>query len=520
MPLLLPCSDPQPLAPGLERTDAFHRQPLFAVQRGSEGRGARLVVRSWNEAHALHGPARPSDVDPAFVAALISDQQSASASPYRRIQRLPRSSHVLIGSDGEVVCSSYDPLAGGAAAMEPDTLHAFLRQGLLDHVRLALADHPGRIGCEHSSGLDSNAVLGALVHGAGVPAERLFTWSYEAGGEGAPLEEFRRFHRLLPSHCHRVDHPDAWFGHDEERLPLQLGVFGAPAQFGGSPPAMAWLKDQGCTLLFSGFGGDQALSHNANNVPTDLVAQARWRELHHWMGSRRAALKTSVGRALGLLWRPWAERRVLRRAGIFMQAGLLQRSLTAEGRAWLEPHLPPSYPWEMDGYLPQHASIRRRVLDDWVAVRVEEESRLAAAHGMEKVFPLLDERLIAMLLQQDPAHFGEGIRRGRLLHRRAFAPFLPPLLQHNPSKHRHPEEGLEQWQAAKLALDRRLAQHSLRAAADWHPALARWWSLDRICQEAERVLESSRATPPQVSVTRHALLVMMGLSGWWEALDA
>ena len=61
MPLQLPSTDPQPLGPGLYATDAFHRRPLFAVNG--------QVVRSWNEAHALHGPALVEDVNPAYVAA-------------------------------------------------------------------------------------------------------------------------------------------------------------------------------------------------------------------------------------------------------------------------------------------------------------------------------------------------------------------------------------------------------------------------------------------------------------------
>ena len=60
MPLQLPSSDPQPLPAGLYATDAFHRHPLLMVDGD--------VVRSWNEAHALHGPARLSDVNPAYVA--------------------------------------------------------------------------------------------------------------------------------------------------------------------------------------------------------------------------------------------------------------------------------------------------------------------------------------------------------------------------------------------------------------------------------------------------------------------
>ena len=512
MALHLPSTDPQPLAAGLYRTDAFHRQPLFAV--GSE------LVRSWTEAHALHGDARPDDVNPAYVAALISGNHSAEEAPYTRIRRLPRAQHVLVGSDGAVLASAYDPLAGGATAMEPETLHQFLRQGLVDHVQQALGGHNGAIGCEHSSGLDSNAVLGALVHGMGVEPQRLHTWSQEGGGEGAPLQQFRPFHRLLLEQCHRFEP-----GNGEEELGIdllqqQLNVFGAPAQIGGNPQAVALLRQQGCTVLFSGFGGDQAISHNAANVPSDLVALGRWRALLHWMGGRRAALKTAGGRALALSYRPWAVNKVLRRTRDFCSSDVLSRTLTPEGRMWLGPHIKEQYPWEIDGYLRQHYSIRRRVLADWVAVRAEDETRLAASLGMAKAFPLLDERLIAALLQQDPALFGEGAGRGRLLHRRAFAPFLPPFLRDNPTKDREPEGGLDQWRSELISKQHQALERSLKATSDWHPALARYWDLEAIRRETEDVLASAEPTMKGVMGTSRALATMKALSGWWQALDS
>jgi hypothetical protein len=82
-----------------------------------------------------------------------------------------------------------------------------------------------------------------------------------------------------------------------------------------------------------------------------------------------------------------------------------------------------------------------------VAVRAEEVTHLAAAHGLAKAFPLLDERLIGALLQQDQVLFGDRAGQGRLLHRRSFAPFLPPFLRDNPTKDREPEGGLEAWRA-------------------------------------------------------------------------
>ena len=511
MALHLPSTDPQPLAAGLYRTDAFHRQPLFAV--GSE------VVRSWTEAHALHGDARPDDVNPAYVAALISGNHSAEEAPYTRIRRLPRAQHVLVGSDGAVHASAYDPLAGGATAMEPETLHQFLRQGLVDHVQQAVDGHHGVIGCEHSSGLDSNAVLGALVHGVGVAPERLHTWSQEGGGEGAPLQQFRPFHRLLPEQCHRFEPGNGEGELGIDLLQQQLNVFGAPAQIGGNPQAVALLRQQGCTVLFSGFGGDQAISHNAANVPSDLVALGRWRALVHWMGGRRAALKTAGGRALALSYRPWAVNKVLRRTRDFCSSDVLSRTLTPEGSKWLGPHLKEQYPWEIDGYLRQHHSIRRRVLADWVAVRAEDETRLVASLGMAKAFPLLDERLIAALLQQDPALFGEGAGRGRLLHRRAFAPFLPPFLRDNPTKDREPEGGLDQWRSELISKQHQALERSLKATSDWHPALARYWDLEAIRRETEDVLASAEPTMKGVMGTSRALATMKALSGWWQALD-
>ena len=73
MPLELPSTDPRPLTPGLYATDAFHRQPLLTT--------SGYVVRSWNEAHALHGPARLKDVNPAYVAGLISNNPNAEVIP-------------------------------------------------------------------------------------------------------------------------------------------------------------------------------------------------------------------------------------------------------------------------------------------------------------------------------------------------------------------------------------------------------------------------------------------------------
>lgn len=512
MALALPSSDPSPLVPGLYATDAFHRQPLFEVEH--------QVVRSWEEAHALHGSARLEDVNPAYVAALITGHHSATAAPYRRIRRLPRAHHVHVAHDGSIHVSPFDPLAGGAGPMAEEELHAFLRQGLLDHVDAALAGYSGPIGCEHSSGLDSNAVLGALRHGLGIAAEQIHTWSHENGGEREPLQQFRPFHQLLSENCISSNILEAKGRHDAATVhQQQLKVFGAPAQIGGLPWPLKLFQERGCTVLFSGFGGDQAISHNASNVPTDLVAQGRWRDLVQWVGGRRRAVKTVGERMLALRSRTWAEARVLRRSRDFFQSDLLIEILTEEGRSWLQPDLKRSYPWEIDSLLRQHDSIRHRVLADWVAVRSEEETRLASAHGIHKAFPLLDERSIGTLLHQDPSVFGEGSGRGRLVHRRAFAPFLPPVLRDNPKKDRLTEADIGPWRQELLESRRQELMNSFEQRPDWHPQVQRFWRLDAINRSVRDVAEASQPDLKDVMGVTRAITTLRSIDHWFRALE-
>ena len=511
MPLELPSTDPKPLSPGLYTTDAFHRQPLFEVN----GR----IVRSWNEAHALHGPARQGDINPAYVAALISGKPDAEAAPYKLINRLPRAHHVHVGRNGSWQTSAYDPLSGGASSMEADALHQFLQQGLIDHLKQTLKGHPGAIGCEHSSGLDSNAILGGLIHGLGVDPERIHTWSNEGCGEGNYLLNFRAYHRLKPSQCHRFEATDDGNNHGLLSLKLQLKVLGAPAQIGDNPQSLALMRQHGCTVLFSGFGGDQALSHNAANVPTDLVTQRRWRELAKWLGSKRRFLRQILILSLMISNRQLTETVLRRRTRNIFSSGLLRRTLTPNGHKWLGPHLNERLAWEFDSYLNQHASIYRRVLADWVAVRVEDESRLASFYGITKAFPLLDEKLIGSLLQQDPILFGEGAGRGRLIHRRAFAPFLPPFLRTNPSKARTTQEDLKSWRTEMNKKRRKALERSIQSTTDWHPNIFRYWDVHAIQNEIDAILSSQEPNFNLVTITCKEIDNMTAISDWWHALD-
>ena len=496
---------PTVLGEGLYRTDAFHRTPIFAVRPpGHPSDRPALLVQSWDDALALHGQATIDDINPAWLGRLISGSITASITPYRRIERLPRAHWVVVGPDGRHNSTAYDPLSGGAGPLPEEELHALIRGGLLSNLRLSLQGHAGPVGCEHSSGIDSNAIVGALRHGLGIAPERLYTFNGEGYGEDSLVDEFRQFHGLDADRAQPIR--PGWqegnvLGDDE--LLLKIGQLSAPPQLDGIHPDLRELAGAGGAVLFSGFGGDQGLSHNGANVATDLMATGRWRSLLRWSGSRRQALRTAAGRGLGLVSRRWAEAKIERLFAYRTQEGphgWLAALLREEGRILFGPHLRLDYPYEADCYLSQGESIRRRSLADWVAMRAEEETRLAAALGIRKVFPLLDEQLIATVGCQDPLRHAMRAGEGRLIARKAFGPFLPPLLCSNPSKWR--EMVSSERREVQLIRQRVLASLVSRLRDGHHPLLERWWKLEEAWRLAETAVEADESAQGTETVLR------------------
>ena len=111
---------------------------------------------------------------------------------------------------------------------------------------------------------------------------------------------------------------------------------------------------------------------------------------------------------------------------------------------------------------------------EWIAVRVEEEKRLAEHHGMRKHFPFLDEKLIATLLNQDHKYFSEKFRKGRLIHRKAFAKYLPEMLRNNPSKFR---EGNKQWESLQRENQKLILSDLILFSQNWNKVLNNYWNL-------------------------------------------
>ena len=143
-----------------------------------------------------------------------------------------------------------------------------------------------------------------------------------------------------------------------------------------------------------------------------------------------------MGRTYGLINHEWQENKFTKQITSMTNFNPLIKCLTEKGKEWIIPNLSEECIDEINTYSPLQLSIKRRCMSEWLAVRVEEEKRLAAKYGIQKCFPLLDEKIIGTLLNQDPKYFAEKFGKGRLIHRKAFAEYLPEKLKSNPKKDR------------------------------------------------------------------------------------
>ena len=152
----------------------------------------------------------------------------------------------------------------------------------------------------------------------------------------------------------------------------------------------------------------------------------------NWMNDPLKSFKGIIGRTYGLINKDWRMQKFSKKISTYKMNNPLIQFLTEDGQKWLIPHIQDEIIHEIDTYIPMNESIKNRCMSEWVSLRMEEEIRMAANYGIKKFFPLLDENLISILLNQNPKYFGTKYGQGRLIHRKAFSNFLPEYLRFNP----------------------------------------------------------------------------------------
>ena len=180
--------NPEPLKPGNYSSDLFNERPLFLI-KNSPG---KAVVKSWIEAYCLIDKFSTNDVNSKYIAEYLTDTYSTLTSPYKNIKRLPRHSNIKINRHGDLDIENYDPFFSKYESLSEDNLHNQIRNKIIQKLNNLSISGNENIGIEHSSGLDSNSILGCLLNGNKIKRDIIHTYSRKVNYETERINKLRQ----------------------------------------------------------------------------------------------------------------------------------------------------------------------------------------------------------------------------------------------------------------------------------------------------------------------------------------
>ena len=231
-----------------------------------------------NEAYALHGNPDLDDVNDAFLASLIDYSPNSRCSPYKKIKTTRGT--LLSIKNKEFKTYSYDPF-NISLSVKNKTIFIIRKFRLMDIMKNNIDVEKDKIAFELSSGIDSNSILGCALKSLKLESSQVFISSYEGAGELQFLNESIKYHNLKKENVHVIKKKYI-YEEKQNSLDRNLSSLGAPSQIGDFPIDIFFLKNKSCNKLFSGLGGDQAVSHHGRNARKDLVCDMRINRLIKW----------------------------------------------------------------------------------------------------------------------------------------------------------------------------------------------------------------------------------------------
>jgi asparagine synthase (glutamine-hydrolysing) len=416
-----------------------------------------------------------------------SDRQTG----YKEIVKLPPGHCLTVAADGREHLRQWhhwrdDPPP--ARHREYRWVEAY-RALLEEAIRCRMSsDFP--LGTENSGGLDSASVTAYLAQLLGEPGERLHSF-------GFALCEQESEYILETSQASQITHNHIITSrvglNDPDTLIDQgLRVLGYPEEQNngsGHTPFYRECKLHGIRTLFSGFGGDEAVSHSGRLLRRELLDQRDYGGLWDILPGNpfRKALRMGKGIV--------AERR---------NPAFNPRWLAAWNARWQHHLLGNEVVQRLNlhvDYLEgaRHDAPYRRINDfvlsllghPYVPTRLENCTLMAAAFGVEYRWPLLDARLVQQYLSTP------GIEKvgpggiGRYLHRRAIKGVVPQRVAWKPSK----DMGYENYlRKARIRWVAQVAEDARALDADLHPLLDELIDRSKL-RETIKLAESGLTTP-------------------------
>ena len=509
----LPTKEPNPLNNEVHVIDSFNRNPLFLVTSKKLGEQEReYVVKTWEEAFAIHGKPSIDDISPEFIAGIISENATTKFSPYKRIKRLPTSSKVIINEKGFIEKTIKRKRNELREKLTEKDLLFIVKTSLENSISNKLSTVYGNIGIEHSSGIDSNSILSLIVSHLGISKDRIHTFTNEKA-EGEVMKECRKSYNLLQSNIHKNNIKSAIYNEDYKDI---INILGAPTFSNRSIQFLRILERNNCEILFSGLGGDQGISHHGLNAATNLVLEKRFNDLIKWSGGKKKAMITFLSRTLTTSIESYAKYKINKISSKSEKEGLLVNCLSSKGKELFRNYFQEPNLYEIDIYSPMNVSINNRIYSDTILLRMEEETRLAQFFNIEKLFPLLDENLINILINQDPTYFSKGKNDGRLILKNALKDYLPNYLNVVHSKFREVDkEGFK----ADLKFIIQYLEEALTKIETMHEKIHELWDIEKIIMKGEYLLNKNHINMRYIFRYKSSIDKLFSLNYWFSKLE-
>ena len=161
-------------------------------------------------------------------------------------------------------------------------------------------------------------------------------------------------------------------------------------------------------------------------------------------------------------------------------------------------------------------SIKSRIYADHLSIRIEEEKRLANFYGIKKIFPLLNKKIIELIINQDPLYFSNKQGNGRLLLRESFKNDLPEFFQSGPVKYRKIDENIHN---KNIDLLRKDLQFRISAIDGFNEHLVKLWDLKKLNQIYVDYLSKESYLNRDIIKLDLALYTLESINYWFNLID-
>ena len=398
------------------------------------------------------------------------------------VVKLPPGHCLTVGSDGKEQLRRWfvwrdDPPA--AKRRDPrwvDEYRAALEQAIRCRMR---SSYP--LGTENSGGIDSAAITAYLAHFLGEPGDRLHSF-------GLALCEQEPAFILETSQQRRIVHNyilTALPERGDDDIERVLTVLGHPEEYRMGSAHLPFYRE--CELrdvrtLFSGFGGDEAVTNPGHHLRYELLNAGQYAQLWNILPGNPLMRTLRLAKAITINHDPqpysslYIDAWKNKRPHLLLRDELLQRL-----------NIDDLY-LETARYDAPYRRINDFVLNSlapYVTNRLENCTLIAASFGVEYSWPLLDVRLVQQYLSTPSIEkFGpQGM--GRYLHRCAINRIVSSRIAWKPTKDMGSDRlARERNSTAGLQSVIKQAQ---RQAAHLHPALEELIDIKKLCGQIERV---------------------------------